>query len=130
MIKVKGYATAFIRYNGKDKVNPLVEDWWPVHYSSFSKAKANLKNDIRDINETCEAFGTGFGFTYDKETEQMDFLEIWSVMYHKEHRSDDLEGCEAFGIKCHYVCVPKNCPDKVRELLRKELRCPVVKFKD
>ena len=60
----------------------------------------------------------------------MDFLEIWSVMYHKEHRSDDLNGCESFGIKCHYVCVPKNCPDKVRELLRKELRCPVVKFKD
>lgn len=130
MIKVKRYATAFIRYDGTAQEGwQFTEDWWATEYSSLSEAKGCLSDDIEEINSISEDFDCPPGFRYDGDSKQMIYLEIWSVMCEKEHRDDEICIEDGEPIRCHYVAVPQNCPESVRKLIRQQQHCPVVRYK-
>lgn len=130
MIKVKRYATAYIRYDGKAEGSwQFTEDWWATEHRSFSEAKGCLSEDIREIEDINAEYGCQPCFLYDSDSKQMVFLEIWSVMCQKEHRDDDIDITDGKAIRCHYVAVPQNCPESVRKKIRQMNHCPVVRYK-
>ena len=130
MIKLKRYATAYIRYDGNAEGSwQFTDDWWATEHRTFSEAKGCLSEDIREIDSISKDFGYPPGFQYDSDSKQMVFLEIWSVMCQKEHRDDDIDITDGDAIRCHYIAVPQNCPESVRKFLRQEYHCPVVRYR-
>lgn len=128
MIKVKKYVVVQILRTETDGKVEYHENWWPSIYDTFTDAKNSLAEEVQSINEFDEDDSELGRFKY--EDDKMVYIEIWSAIYYKEHRNEEVEvDGESDAIKAHYCLIPSNCPNKVRKEIRKMNNCPVVKYK-